>query len=57
MTNMQYKKFCAYEGYHSSYDFTVYDIAFVFVDEDGKDDAEYIYDYYDAYSKNETDVN
>ena len=31
---MQYKKFCEYQGYHSSYDFTVYDIAFVFVDED-----------------------
>jgi hypothetical protein len=38
---MQYKKFCDYEGYHSSYDFTVYDIAFVFVDEDeeGFDDS------------------
>jgi hypothetical protein len=31
---MQHKKFCDYQGYHSSYDFTVYDIAFVFVDED-----------------------
>jgi hypothetical protein len=46
---MQHKKFCEYDGYHSSYDFTVYDIAFVFIDEDEEDDdAEYIYDYYDA---------
>lgn len=42
---MQHKKFCEYQGYHSSYDYTVYDIAFVFVDEDEESEAEYIYDY------------
>lgn len=47
---MQYEKKCEYQGYHSSYDFTVYDKAFVFVDEDEEFGDEYVYDY-DAFAE------